>query len=320
MTRITSAASNTILIARFLQTQKTLNDLELQVATEKRSQTYSGLAIDSQRLLDIENTRDSLERFVQTNNTANLRLDIQTTALEGIEDAIREFRGFLLDFSNGDTTDADRIEDIQDNALRSLLNMQTLLNTEADGRFIFAGGAMRTEPVDFGVTSVSAFQSTFDGSRVTVPTTRDAHLENFSIDRDHTNLDAAFLTFSQAGGTGGVSRITSSADQFKNVSVGTTITISGTDGGLNDGTFTVKQVDTTSGLWIDVETEQLTDETTSVEASFTFPNEVDPRINDTVRAFVTFDRQTNTVTADTAGDLSDIPAGTVITIADSRQQ
>ena len=107
------------------------------------------------------------ERFNLNNEQAQLRLDIQTTAVDGIRDAIRDFRELLLGFSNGDQTDPERVEQIQADAFRSLKNIQNLLNTEADGRYIFGGGTIRTEPVNFGLTDVSTFQSTYDGARVT---------------------------------------------------------------------------------------------------------------------------------------------------------
>ena len=316
MTRITSSAANTILISRFLQTQRTLYDLEVQVGTEKRSQTYSGLALSSQRLINIENTKSSLERFNSNNDQAQLRLDVQTTALSGIRNAISNFRENLFQFSNGDLTDPERVEQIQADAFRALKDVQNLLNTEADGRYIFGGATVRTEPVSFGLSTVAAFQEIYDGARVSIPTTRDAHLENFSISRNSSTLNPAYLTFEQADGGTGKSRINSSVDQFSNIEVGTTITISGTVDGLNDGTYTVDSVDS-NGLWIDVRTEQLTDEATPVFATFEYANPDDPRVSITTSAEVVFDRRTNTITASNTGDLSDIPADTKITITNS---
>tara|TARA_R110002072_G_scaffold98616_1_gene216977 strand:+ start:1521 stop:3941 length:2421 start_codon:yes stop_codon:yes gene_type:complete len=319
MTRITSSASNRILIGRFLQTQKTLLDLETQIGTEKRSQTYSGLALSSQRLLNIENAKASLQRFNSNNEQAQLRLSIQTTAVTGIRDAIRDFRELLVGFSSGDQTDSEQVEQIQSQAFAALKNIQNLLNTEADGRYIFGGGTIRTEPISFGLTSVSDFQSIYDGARVTYPTTRDAHLENFSISRSSVNLDPAHLTFEQTNAGTKKSRITTTAasGQFQNITAGTAITISGTVGGLNDGTYTVDSVDS-NGLWIDVRTEQLTDEGTTlapIVTEFTYPNPDDPRQTTSFFADATFDRRTNTITAVNTGALTAIPEGSMVTIA-----
>lgn len=319
MTRISSSASNTILISRFLQTQRTLQDLETQVGTEKRTQTYSGLALSSQRLLNIENAKASLERFNSNNDQAQLRLDVQTTALTGIRGAISDFRELLLGFSNGDLTDPERIEQIQADAFRSLKDIQNYLNTEADGRYVFGGGTVRTEPVSFGLSTVSAFQSIYDGARVTYPTTREAHLEKFSISRSNVDLNPAHLTFEQTDGVSNKSRIntTASSGQFQNIAAGTTITISGTVGGVNDGVYTVDSVDP-NGLWIDVRTEQLTDEGTAlvpIFAEFSYPDPEDPRQMTSITTDVTFDRRTNTITAINTDALEAIPEGSMVTIS-----
>jgi flagellin-like hook-associated protein FlgL len=316
MTRITSSASNTILISRFLQTQRTLHDLETQVGTEKRSQTYQGLALSSQRLLNIENTKASLERYNTNNIQAQLRLDVQTTAVTGIKDAIKDFRELLLQFNNGDMTDPERVQQIQEDAFRALKDIQNLLNTEADGRYVFGGGTLRTEPVSFGLSTVAAFQEKYDGARVTFPTTRSAHLEDFSISRNSQTLNPAYLTFEQADAGTGKSRINSTVDQFSNIEAGTTITISGTVDGLNDGVYTVDSVDP-NGLWIDVRTEQLTDEATPVFATFTYPNPDNLLETATFSTDVVFDRRTNTITASTTGALDSIPEGSSFTVSGS---
>lgn len=316
MTRITSAASNTILITRFLQTQRTLHDLETQVATEKRSQTYKGIATESQRLVNVETTRASLSRFISTNETANLRNDIQATAVEGVKNTVRDFREFLLTFAQGNTKDVSRIDDIQTNAFRALKDLQALLNTEADGRFVFGGANVRTEPVNFGLTTLADFQARFDGARVKTPTTREAHLEKFSISRNSSTLNPSFLTFEQADGGTGKSRINSAVAQFQNIAVGTTITISDTIGGLNDGTYTVNAVDP-NGLWIDVTTEQLTNETTPVDVVISYADPNDALVTLTKTVEVTFDRRTNTITSTVADELADIPEGAKITVSGS---
>ena len=68
---------------------------------------------------------------------------------------------------------------------------------------------MGTQPVDFGLTSLNDFQSTFDGSRVQVSTTRDSNLENFSFNKDTLTEAADWLKFERnVGATAQVDRIT----------------------------------------------------------------------------------------------------------------
>ncbi len=312
MTRISSLASNTALVNQLLRTQSRLFDLEVQVSSEKVSQDYKGIALDSQRLINIENSRDSLKRFVDNNNQMETRLQIADTALAGIREIIDNFRKNLNIYQSGSTKDEIRVQSIQDDAFRSLKSLQDLLNTEVDGRFLFSGARVSTEPADFGLSTIAAFQTTFDGARVTIPTTRDGTLEDFSFNKNSTTGAANWLTFERDAGGTGVSRVTATSAEFSNVTVGSTITVSGT-GGANNGTYTVTAVGG-GGTTIDIKTEQLTDEA-AVPVTITYqdPDNVNATVD--VAATVTFNRAANTITAAVAGALTDIPVGAKITIA-----
>ena len=90
----------------------------------------------------------------------DLRLNIGTTAIQGIRDVVRDFRAALLEYQTSDLKGQVDVKDIQDNAFSSLQSLQSLLNTDVDGRFLFSGARVGTQPTDFGLTSISAFQST----------------------------------------------------------------------------------------------------------------------------------------------------------------
>ncbi|MGH6660811.1 MAG: flagellin, partial [Rhodospirillales bacterium] len=312
MTRISSLASNTALVNQLLRTQARLFDLQTQVSSEKVSQDYTGIALDSQRLINIENSRDSLKRFVDNNNQMETRLKITDTALAGIREIIDNFRKNLDIFQGGSTKDQTRVQTIQDDAFRSLKSLEDLLNTEVNGRFLFAGARVSTEPANFGLSTIAAFQATFDGARVTIPTTRDATLEDFSFNKNSTTGAANWLTFERFVAAAGGSRVTATSAEFSNVTVGSTITISGT-GGINDGTYTVKAVGG-GGTTIDIKTEQLTDEA-AVPVTITYQDPANINGTLSVSATVTFTRANNTITAAVAGALTDIPVGAKITIA-----
>lgn len=315
MTRISSLASNTALINQLLRTQNRLFDLETQVASEKISQTYKGIALDSQRLVNLENTRDSLSRFVDNNSQMETRLTVADSVLAGIREIIDNFRKGLDVFQTGSTKDQTRVDAIQQDAFRSLQSLEDLLNTDVDGRFLFAGGRVNTEPADFGLTTLANFQATYDGARVTTPTTRDADLADFSFNSDSTTGAANWLTFARDNGGTGVSRVTATSAEFGNVKVGSTITITDT-GGINDGTYTVAAVGG-GGTTIDIVTEQFVDEsagvaTVPITISYQNPNDVNSTL--TISTLAGFTQATNTLTA-TASSLTAIPVGAKITIA-----
>ena len=311
MTRISSLASNTALINQILRTQRSLFEFQTQIGTQKVSQDYAGISTATRRLINLENSRDQLQQFAINNNQMNLRLEIAESAIGGITKAMDDFKDALIAFQGGDRKDPARVSDIQGNAFKSLQSIQGLLNVQADGRFVFSGAKVTSQPVDLGLTTISAFQAQFDGARVTIPTTRDAHLEDFSFSKNSSTSATNWLTFVRDQGGTGISRVTATSSEFNNVTVGSTITISGTTSGTNDGTYEVVAV---SGTTIDIKTEQLTDEgALAVTISYQDPN--DSKTTITLNTTTSFTRATNTITR-TAGDaLTNVPVGAKITIA-----
>lgn len=326
MSRISSYSSNITLINRMLRTQERLYDLEAQVSTEKRSQDYLGISVNSQRLVNLENTKKQLERFIDNNNQEEVRLNIQSTVVEGARDVVREFQLALNNYSTSNVKNEEKVEEIQAAAYRGLLSMQTLLNTDVAGRFIFSGSRVQNEPVELGITSISGFQSKYDGYNVKVPTTRDAVLENFSFSSDENNLTnqfvnpSNFLTFAQdADGdtaTGGNSSITATSALFSNLTAGATIEV--TDSASNNGTYTVASV-TNNGRTVEIVTTMLTDEADVANTTIKYrdPNNDSNEITLQGGGYggLSFTRATNTLTADVADSLAGIPVGARITVA-----
>lgn len=275
MTRISSSAANQLLINQIFRTQQRVVDGEVQVTSGKKSQIYEGIAIDAQRLVNIEHERDMLTRYNTNNEQMDVRLQVRETVLESLHDTIRDFRSELRTYSTFESKNSERVQDVQDAALRGIKNLQDLLNTDVDGRFLFAGTKVTTEPVNFGIASLSDFQTTYDGVRVTVPTTRDAHLADFSIAADTNNknkqyiTDTNFLKFREEeiydiSFTSGTNTIaakkkadgSAAGSVFSSLSVGDSITLTGTTS--NNATFTVATI-ATDGSSITVN-EAVTDE------------------------------------------------------------
>ncbi len=328
MSRISSFSANTTLINQMLRTQLDVFDLQTQVSTQKRSQDYKGISLESQRLVNIENTRTQLQRYISNNSQQEVRLNITSEVLEGLRKTINNFKKDLSTYESGATKDEKRVEYVQTAAYQAMKSLEDLLNTDVDGRYLFAGGRLNTEPVDFQLSTLSSFQSTFDGAVNAVATTRSSSLERFSFSEDKNNknrqfIDASnFLIFRQdydgVTTNGGNSSITATSAMFSNVQAGSTITV--TNSGSNNGTYTVENV-TDSGRTIRIKTKMLTDEGPGSIGTITFrdPNDFNNTITKTGVDFgnLQFTRSTDTITASTTNAFSAIPAGWKFTIAGS---
>jgi len=230
MSRVADLASTNELLSFLFKTQRRLQEAEVQVASEKKSQDYAGISTQAQRLLNMENTRDQLERFVTNNELMDLRLETSETVTANITQTIRDFREAVFQYEQHGLTDEQRVLDVQSAAFRALTSLQTDLNIDIDGRFLYGGARVTDLPVDLNLTTLTAFQTAYDGDSVVYPVSRAAHVET-DVTLPQTTTGNLTIT-----GTDTIQAAT--AGSLASLSVGSTITISGSVLG-NDGTYTV---------------------------------------------------------------------------------
>ena len=243
--RIANLAANSRILDLILRTQNRLHTSETQVSTGKISQDYIGVANQSSRLVNMENSRTLLERYIRNNDTMELRLDTAGAGLEAIENTVKDFRREIARYAQDTTRDAFTIEKLQEAAVRGMKSMEAYLNTEAAGRFIFSGSRITTEPVDFNFTNLTEFQALYNGTAITFPTTSatNIHAKLTATRGFPSNPTAAGHTSISFDGNQGVGSDfinATNAGAFANIPVGAEITISGSSGATHDGTFTVR--------------------------------------------------------------------------------
>ncbi len=116
--------------------RRQLDDLQRQLATGKKSETYAGLGLDRGLAVGLRSRLSGIEAFQSSISHVNVRLNVAQTSLGRLADIGREvksaaFQSSLID-SNGSTIP-------QSTAYASLNEMLGLLNTQAGDRYIFSG-------------------------------------------------------------------------------------------------------------------------------------------------------------------------------------
>jgi hypothetical protein len=325
VTRVADAASNENIVSLLLQTQANLKERELQVSSGKASQDYTGVAQDSERLVNLENQRDIMERFTKNNETIELRLNLVADSLDTIQGEIKDFRNYVSTYRSGVLTDQAAVETVQKHAYDALKNIEAFLNnTNVDSSFLFSGSRSTSQPVDLELgVSLDAFQAANDGNLLAVATTRDAHLAEFSISSDTININKNFidtskyLIFRQDDDgdttTAGDSTIEATSAMFTGITAGTRINVTGTTS--NNGVHTVESV-SSDGTKITIVNEMLTDETVG-SGVFTLADATTLQAAET--GSVTYNRAANTITAGTANAFANVIVGEVITVAGTAQ-
>src|SRR5215469_14287940 len=122
-----------------------LDDLQRQLSTGQQFQNYSGLPSQAQLLVGLNSQLSAISGFQDSNNVVNARLSIAQTSLtqfDSVASAVQS-SAMLSNYTagpNGYTVD----QTFAGDQLSQLLN---LMNTQADGRYIFGGNVVDQPPV-----------------------------------------------------------------------------------------------------------------------------------------------------------------------------
>jgi flagellar hook-associated protein 3 FlgL len=231
MTRISTHGAQVSYIARMVEMQMSMHQAQQRVTSEKKSQNYAGISVDTSRLINMENERDLVGRFIENNKTVETKLNVMNDATEAVRKTIKDFRNNLSDFANGNTRDQSKVRATQEWAFRALKDMETYLNMTVDGQYVFSGGRTTTEPVILNIPQLDAFQTKYDGYKVQYPTTRTMNLANSVSNPSLTGS----LIFDATSGT--IAPSNSNSLPTTEYPVGSTVTVSETTS--NNDSFTV---------------------------------------------------------------------------------
>lgn len=229
MTRIGTLGANTAYIQRILDIEARQSDEQIQVTTGLKSQSYDGIAADSNALLNFNNEATAANQYVQNNTALLTQLTAASASLDGAQSTIKTFRDQLASFNQGDTTNANSIKQIQTFAFQAMQNLQSYLAANINGQYMFSGGRVDIQPVQLPATTLVGFQSTYDGTNRSWSTTRAAQLDNTPV----TNIQSSKLIFNAASGTISAANATALSGIASSASITVTNTVS------NNQTFQV---------------------------------------------------------------------------------
>lgn len=185
MIRVGTLAQNNLTLFHTLNTLSRAQDLQIQLASDKKSQDYAGIDKDALRLVSLEITRLEITQFTSNIATGEQRLELLDLSVASIEEVSRDFRAILETALNGpDALGSDLVQLAADR--RAMV--ADLLNSRDGARFLFAGARVDRPPVDLsapGYTSVTLIEA--DG--VTVDSTY--------YEADYTQVQGNTLPFAQ---------------------------------------------------------------------------------------------------------------------------
>ena len=138
-------SSQSSLLQTILRAREQASGLQQQLATGREANSYGGLGAERTTVLSLSQDISQLKGYIRAGNTANLRIEIATVAVTHFREVSNEVRSNSL---NPDFTlnQAGQTQ-FQTQASAQFNDLISLLNTKADGRYIFSGNRVEDKPV-----------------------------------------------------------------------------------------------------------------------------------------------------------------------------
>jgi flagellar hook-associated protein 3 FlgL len=154
MSRVATIAQHSIIQNSIFKTQERVYQRQIQIATGKTAQSFSGIPLNAQRLIGMEARMQRSEIFVLQNGLIEARLALMDSALDNMFEVASELKVRLMQKLNGATGTAGTIAAEASNMLGTISG---LMNTQTNGRFLFSGSATATQPVTVPVPNPTTF-------------------------------------------------------------------------------------------------------------------------------------------------------------------
>ncbi|WP_033068923.1 flagellin [Thalassospira australica] len=145
VTRVATYTNHTLLSDLALRNAARVTDLQNQASSGYKSRDYAGIADSTQRLLNLEGEYTRAEQFLHNTTQAKLRLQSMETAVDSMITIATEMKTLLIQATSAQQADDVNVMSQGDKALEQIAN---LLNTNLDGRYLFAGGRSEESAVD----------------------------------------------------------------------------------------------------------------------------------------------------------------------------
>lgn len=198
--RVATFANSDRMLSASLKTQSRMAELQMQQASGSVSTDYGGLGASARTLLLLEANMASSQSYAAAASEAAGRVEVMVSTLSTVTDLLTSFRAELtgaMSTSRSDTADASLIA----TAGTYLEELAGLLNVQFEGRYLFAGDATGTAPIDldgYAATADAADTSYYLGD-ATVASVRISAEQSvaYGVTADNEAFEQAFRALAQ---------------------------------------------------------------------------------------------------------------------------
>lgn len=198
--RVATFANSDRMLSASLKTQSRMAELQMQQASGSVSTDYGGLGASARTLLLLEANMASSQSYAAAASEAAGRVEVMVSTLSTVTDLLTSFRAELtgaMSTSRSDTADASLIA----TAGTYLEELAGLLNVQFEGRYLFAGDATGTAPIDLDgyAASADASDTSYYLGDATVATVRISAEQSvaYGVTADNEAFEQAFRALGQ---------------------------------------------------------------------------------------------------------------------------
>lgn len=165
----------------FVSTRSQLDELQRQLVTKQKSETYGGLGVERRTSLDLNAKVAKINSWIEGIERADVNTSLSLSAVEGYSDIVADFAKLTANSrsdANGGlyTPDASGRSVSQNLAGAQLTQTIDLLNTQVNGRYLFSGRTSDVLPVLSGDTLLNGDGAGKVGLRALIDERKEADL------------------------------------------------------------------------------------------------------------------------------------------------
>jgi flagellar hook-associated protein 3 FlgL len=154
MARVSTIAQYVLLQNSILTTQQRVFERQAQISSGQQSQSFAGIAKNAQRLVSFEALLNKSQEFIEQNTLIDSRAEIMDSSIAQMFDVASELKSRLIQRIDASTGTNGALAQEAQNMLDTVAG---LLNTQINGRYLFAGSMTQTEPVPSPVPDPTTF-------------------------------------------------------------------------------------------------------------------------------------------------------------------
>ncbi|TFV78774.1 flagellin [Bradyrhizobium frederickii] len=149
--RVATFAQSNRMIADAMRVESVMANKQIQESTGVVSTDFGGYGSDAQHVVNLQVSVTRAQSYVDAATLADSRIQVMYSAIGSMTDILTQLRSQLSAASTGSSTETNSVITT---AQQMLQEMGSLMNTQYDGQYVFAGDKTDTAPVD--LTSFSS--------------------------------------------------------------------------------------------------------------------------------------------------------------------